>query len=160
MKWQPVFIFLLLIETASAQGIGIAPARLEFSGEKDSIAERQIIIYNPSEEEMRFSIEGPFLFSEKSGLIGAGGSRKIVASTQLKEDQTSKITIVSESGDEGITLNTGVAIDAVISVLREAKDAKKVVGPIISASIVALGLAGFFGIDSHIKHKRRAKHVF
>ncbi|MFH1181986.1 MAG: hypothetical protein V1702_03435 [Candidatus Woesearchaeota archaeon] len=154
MKWQLSLIFFIFIEIASAQGIGVAPARLEFSGEEHSIAERQFIIYNPSEEEMHFSIEGPFLFSEKIGLIEAGGSRKIIASAQLQKDESTKITIVADGGKEGITLNTGVAIEAVISVLRETKDMKKVIGPIISASIVAVGL-GIFGIFGGLRKNRK-----
>jgi|WetSurMetagenome_2_1015567.scaffolds.fasta_scaffold424194_1 hypothetical protein len=144
MKWQLAAIFLVMMQAAYAQGIGVSPARLEFSGRQGAIVERQFIIYNPSAEEMHFSIDGPFLFSEKSGRIEASGNRKVTASTQLKEAGSAKITIVAESGSEGLSLNAGVAIDAIISVLQEAKDMAKVIGPMISASIVVAGL-GIFG---------------
>jgi hypothetical protein len=103
---------------------------------------------------MHFSVEGPFLFSEKSGTVEAGGSRKITATTRLQNDESAKITIVADSGGEGIALNTGVAIGAVISVLREARNMKPVIGPIISASIVAAGL-GIFAAFGGLRKKQK-----
>jgi hypothetical protein len=154
MKWQLAAIFLVMMQAAYAQGIGVSPARLEFSGRQGVIVERQFITYNPSAEEMRFSIEGPFLFSEKSGRIDAGSSRKVTASAQLKKASSAKITIVAESGSEGLSLNAGVAIDAIVNILQEAKDMTNVIGPMISVSIVAVGLGTFGAFGGFKKHKK------
>ncbi|MBN2454032.1 hypothetical protein JXB11_00650 [Candidatus Woesearchaeota archaeon] len=150
MKWALIFLFLMLADSAAAVGIGVSPDKLTYSGSEGELIQRQFTIYNPSDSEIFFSISADeiFSFSESRFLIDAGGSRKITATAKIPEkSQSSKVSILAKNGAGGIALNTAVAIGAELLVEEEEKGMKKVIGPVISASIVGVGLAAYAAIS-------------
>jgi len=145
-----LILFLTSIEFASAQAIGVSPARLDFEN-----AQRQLTIFNPSDEIVYFSIhpEKPwFEFKPSSqGLIHAGGNAKILVRPSSAA-QTGEIMIYVKAYNNrtGVPVNLGIGIKTSVKADKPSKitgsfslagrKPDKLIGSLIIIAVVGPGL--------------------
>lgn len=140
-----LFITLLLATTTSAAGIGVAPAELSFSVEKDKTQQRELTVYNLENNEVELDVtsDSPALKFNHSGSIGASGKEKITIEAdakRLKEgSHSSAIYITTKTPASGVRLNLGTAVKADINVFTTVKT-NAIIGVMTSSAIVLLGL--------------------
>lgn len=140
-----LLITLMLATTASAAGIGVAPAELSFSVEKGKTQQRELTVYNLEGNDVGIEVTGdsPALKFYHSGSIGANAKEKITVEAdakRLKEgSHSSAIYVTAKSPASGVRLNLGTAVKADINVFTVIKT-NAIIGIMTSAAIVLLGL--------------------
>lgn len=135
-------IFLLFIPSVNAQGIGVSPNKIEINTIKGEEVEKQIIIFNPSNEKADFVIEASnwFSFSQKELSIDPYEKRKVLVKIKPEKIGQFEETInimLKPNNSKGLAINLGATVKAKI---KSETRTNFLVGASLSASIVCLGL--------------------
>ncbi len=144
-----LLITLLLATTASAAGIGVTPAELNFNIEKGKTQQHELTVYNLENNEVELDVtsDSDFLKFSHGASISANGKEKITVEADAKKlrqgSYSKNIRITTSSPAKGVRLNLGTAVKASISVFTTNKNSVAV-GILTSAAIVLSGLLAYF----------------
>ncbi|MBS3133064.1 hypothetical protein J4470_02960 [Candidatus Woesearchaeota archaeon] len=147
------FLFLSLVISVEAAGIGVAPAELSFNIEKGKSQQKELTLYNLEDRETEFEVRGnaDFLEFYHNGIIEPFGNEKITVkanAANLKEGNYGKnIYIIASSSDSGVSLKLGAAVKANVNVFTNSAT-NFLTGIITSASIVAAGLLAYLAASN------------
>ncbi len=152
-----LLITLLLSATASAAGIGAAPAEINFSVEKGKSQQRELAVYNLGDSAFEIDVtsDSDFLSFRHAGSVSASGKRKVVVEADAKKlrqgSYSRNIYITSKSRVPGVRLNLGTAVKANIEVFSTRKT-NAATGTITSSAIVLFGLLAYIAAERLRSH--------
>ena len=139
MKWQIAILLFIAMPFAAAGGIAVSPAKLVFEGNE----QRQLTLFNPSEEDLTFFVDAPAVlsFDQSTGIIKSGGFQKIIVQPQRQDSDAHSTKIYARLGmeTEGVSILPGAVIGVDIKQLEQ-KDMTKFWGAALSTLIIVIGL--------------------
>ncbi len=147
-----LLITLLLAATASAAGIGAAPAELNFNIEKGKTQQRELTVYNleDAEVELEVASDSDFLKFSHAGSVNANGKMEVVVEAETKKlkqgSYSQHIYVTSKSRVPGLRLNLGTAVRANVEVFSTRKT-NAATGAITSSAIVLFGLLAYLAAE-------------
>ncbi|MBI2144303.1 mobile sperm domain-containing protein [Candidatus Woesearchaeota archaeon] len=145
-------------KAASASGFAVSPSSLEFNVETGSQVQRQLAIYNIGKEPAEFSAASSnpqaVVVSPNTGIISGGSKAVITATAKGTKAGASSGEIViglSSGSNKEVSLSLGTAVAVKVNVLKGAAlAANAFFGVMLSAGIVATGLAGYYTLKRRV----------
>ncbi len=135
-------IFFLLIPDVLAQGIGVSPNKLEIETFKGETIERQITVFNPSDEKLDFAIKANDLFSffPQESSINPHENQRVVV--KIKSNKAGNFdeeinVMLKPKNNKGLAINLGTTVKVKIKSITRMNH---LIGISVATSIVLLGL--------------------
>lgn len=154
MRCAVLFLFLSLLSfSAEAASIAVAPEKIKLTAEEDGHDERQIVLYNLNSNDKEFKINPEkyndfFEIKPSAGIIKQSESQKIMIRLKpgMKAGKYKDIITAQfyEQSNKGINVAVGAGVKAEIEIKPKIIKEKNFTGPLITLSIVAVGLLAYF----------------
>jgi len=139
------FLFIT-IPPVIAQGIGVAPHKIEIEAVNGKTVKKQLIVFNPSDEHLDFEIRAGrwFGFSPRNFSLSPYEKQNVLATITPEKTGSFEETIsimLKQKSNKGLAINLGAAVRVKIT---SKPKTSTVIGAATTASIIALGLSVFY----------------
>ena len=149
MRLTLLFAFLMLATGASATGIGVVPAELDFELEKGEKSGKTLTVYNLGSEIIELEVNSPadHLRFYHNLTVPANGNEKIFVEVLTGDlgggNYTNSVYVTTRNSAEGVKFNLGAAVKVSVNVINSTK-ANPVIGILVSTTILLTGILAYF----------------